>query len=72
MRKLLAGLDGIKPSQAAFAYILSNPLISSCVFGTTSIPNLIEVIGSTDLRLEESSRLAIRECFEELEKQISA
>lgn len=71
MRSVLASIPGMTASQAAFAYILTNPLVSSCVFGTTSHSNLLDAIGSIDVRLDESSRLAIRNAFDRLPRLIS-
>ena len=72
MREVLSSISEMSPAQAAFAYILSNTKISSCVFGTTNINNCLEVIEASGKRLSENSMLAIRKSFERLEKTISA
>jgi aryl-alcohol dehydrogenase-like predicted oxidoreductase len=71
MKDTLASVPGMSPSQAAFAYILENPAIASCVFGTTSILNLIDILGASEKNLDECSRLAIRNTFTELQNKIS-
>lgn len=53
-------------SQAAFAYILANSLVSSCVFGTTKLANLQDVLRAVDLQLDEASRMAIRDTYDSL------
>ncbi len=58
-------------SQAAFAYILANSQVSSCVFGTTRLSNLQDVLGVVDLQLDEESRTAIRDAFATLHGAIS-
>ena len=72
MREVLLSISEMSPAQAAFAYVLSNTKISSCVFGTTNINNCIEIIETSGKRLSENSVLAIRKSFERLEKTISA
>lgn len=71
MRKALASIPHLSPAQAAFAYILGNKKVSSCVFGTTNISNLIEVIEAVDKQLDENSRLKIRDTYEALPHRIS-
>lgn len=71
MRKTLSSIPGMSAAQAAFAYILQNPAVASCVFGTTSIANLMEVLASVDVKLSEDSRLSIRNSFESLSVEIS-
>jgi aryl-alcohol dehydrogenase-like predicted oxidoreductase len=72
MRNVLSSIPEMSPAQAAFAYILSNTKISSCVFGTTSVHNCIEIIETSGKRLSENNMLAIRRSFERLENTISA
>ena len=72
MREVLSSISEMSPAQAAFAYILSNTKISSCVFGTTNINNCIEIIESSGKRLSENNMLAIRKSFERLKNTISA
>ena len=72
MRDVLSSISEMSPAQAAFAYILSNAKISSCVFGTTNISNCIEIIESSGKRLSENYMLAIRKSFERSKNIISA
>ncbi|KAF0207830.1 MAG: hypothetical protein FD171_1475 [Actinobacteria bacterium] len=58
-------------AQAAFAYVLANPGVSSCVFGTTNLANSIEVIESSELQLSPSSMSAIRQAFQLMDQTIS-
>jgi aryl-alcohol dehydrogenase-like predicted oxidoreductase len=58
-------------AQAAFAYVLDNVKISSCVFGTTNLSNLHEIIDSSDLVLKESNKLKILKTFKSLKENIS-
>jgi len=44
MKETLASIEEMSAAQAAFSYKLLNNAISSCVFGTTRINNLIEII----------------------------
>jgi aryl-alcohol dehydrogenase-like predicted oxidoreductase len=71
MRNTLASVVEMSSAQAAFAFILENSAIASCVFGTTSIPNLIEIIDASDKGLMEGSRSAIRKTFEALQSKVS-
>jgi len=71
MREALSS-DKMTSAQAAFAYILDNPKISSCVFGTTKIPNLLEIIDATEKTLDDDAKVAIRNAFNELQEKISA
>ena len=72
MRETLNYVVEMSSAQAAFAFILENPAVASCVFGTTSIPNLVEIIDTSDKRLMEGSRSAIRRTFEALHITLSA
>ena len=58
-------------AQAAFAYVLGNVKISSCVFGTTNLSNLHEIIDSSNLVLKESNKLKILKTFKSLKENIS-
>lgn len=71
MREVLASVTEMSPAQAAFSYILDNKKVASCVFGTTSVPNLIEVIEAVDRKLDESSKLKIQKAYERLTHRIS-
>ena len=72
MKQTLSMLNEMTAAQAAFAYILGNIKISSCVFGTTNLSNLHEIIDSSDLSLKESNKLLIQETFNALKEKISA
>jgi len=71
MRDVLASITEMSPPQAAFSYILENKKVASCVFGTTSLSNLIEVIETVDKKLDENSRQKIRNAYEALPWKIS-
>lgn len=71
MRDILASISEMSAAQAAFSYILENKKVASCVFGTTSIANLIEVIESVDKKLDESSKSKIQKAYESLPGKIS-
>jgi aryl-alcohol dehydrogenase-like predicted oxidoreductase len=71
MRDTLLLSNEMTGAQAAFAYILENLNISSCIFGTTSIPNLLEIIEAADKTLEDNCKAAIRTTFNELTQIIS-
>ncbi len=63
MKKLLSGLEGLTAVQAAFLYVLNNPCISSCVFGTTSTANLNEVLSVVDNKISDEVIEFIRNTF---------
>lgn len=71
MRELLASLNGITGSQAAFAYVLGNPNISSCVLGTTNIVNLLEIVDGINKNIDEDDKIAIRKTFNAISEKIS-
>lgn len=71
MREVLSSISEMSSAQAAFAYILDNKKISSCVFGTTNIDNCLEIIESSGKRLAENNISAIRKAFESQDKTIS-
>ncbi len=71
MREVLAAIPEMSPAQAAFAYILANPNIACCVFGTTSLRNCLEQTGVSGKRLSAASMLEIRKAFERLERPVS-
>lgn len=64
MRRILSSITEMSAAQASFASVLGNPAVASCVLGTTSIPNLVDVLGAVDRTLSEASRLAIRNAFD--------
>ena len=71
MRQTLSMLSEITAAQAAFAYVLGNVKISSCVFGTTNLSNLHEIIDTTELELNERYKLKILKTFKSLKENIS-
>jgi aryl-alcohol dehydrogenase-like predicted oxidoreductase len=71
MRDTLSSITEMSAAQAAFAYILGNPNIASCVFGTTNITNMIEIIDAADRQLSEESKLAIKKTFKTIKTKIS-
>ena len=71
MRRVLGSIPGMTASQAAFAYILANLQVSSCVFGTTKLVNLHDALGAVDIGLDAASRNAIQEAFAALPEPIS-
>ena len=69
MREALNLISEMSASQAAFSFILENPKVASCVFGTTKIANLIEIIESGDKRLGRKSQTMIRNTFKLLQEE---
>jgi len=72
MRKALSSSTNMTAAQAAFAYILENKEVSSCVFGTTKISNLLEIIEATNKTLDADCKAAIHNSFNELKEKISS
>jgi len=71
MQEALSSLKDISPAQAAFAYILGNSAISSCVFGTTNLSNMHEIIDSSQIELKEDHKTLIKKTFNRLNEKIS-
>ena len=71
MKETLASIEEMSAAQAAFSYILENNAISSCVFGTTNINNLIEIIESSGKKLSDSSKNSILDSFNKMTYKIS-
>ena len=71
MQQTLSVLNEMSAAQAAFAYILGNLKISSCVFGTTKLSNLHEILDTTYLELNEDNKIEIQNTFRELKEKIS-
>lgn len=63
MPELLASLRSMSPAQAAFAYVLANPAVASCVFGTTKIANLNEIASTVSKALDANEIAAIKGAF---------
>jgi aryl-alcohol dehydrogenase-like predicted oxidoreductase len=66
MRKVLQAVPGMTAAQVAFAYSLSNPYVSSCIVGTTSIANLLEAVASVEMGLDEKILSKIRQTFDSM------
>jgi len=71
MREAILASNSMTAVQAAFAYVLENNAISSCVFGTTKTSNLLEVIDATNKTLDEDCKILIRQSFNELQEKVS-
>lgn len=71
MRESILTLSNMTPVQAAFSYVLENKSISSCVFGTTKVSNLLEVIDATNKALDKDCKIKIRQAFNELPEKVS-
>lgn len=71
MRRVLSTIPGMSPAQAAVAFILQNPNVSSCVFGTTRLENLEDVVGASHRRLSTADVWAIRRAYENLTVKLS-
>ncbi len=63
MKLALASVTEMSPAQAAFAYVLRNPSVSTCVLGTTRLANLDEITGVDPALLSEASRTGILDAF---------
>ena len=48
-----------------------NSEISSCVFGTTDLSNMHEIIDSSSIELKENHKLLIKKTFNQLNEKIS-
>lgn len=60
MREVLMSAKGFSPAQVAFSYVLANPMVGSCVFGTTNLANLSDVLKSVEISLDQSIMQNIR------------
>lgn len=63
MRETLSAVPGMTPAQAAFAFVLQSSAVSSCLFGTTDLHNLAEVIDASDMTLDAASAAAIARTY---------
>jgi aryl-alcohol dehydrogenase-like predicted oxidoreductase len=61
MRSALAQISEMTPAQAAFAFLLQNERIATCLFGTTNTENLAEVLAAPDIELAAASAKLIEE-----------
>lgn len=71
MRKTLSIIPTLTAAQAATSYVLHNKGISSCVFGTTKIKNLREIIASTEKDLNDRDRQLIRNAYLQSKLEVS-
>ena len=71
MREALLKSNNMTAVQAAFSYVLSNKAISSCVFGTTKIDNLLEVIAATEKTLDSECVSLIKDTFSQIPQKVS-
>ena len=71
MREALSSAKSMTAAQAAFRYILENQGIASCVFGTTNVSNLLEIIEATNKTLDDNCKTSIQKAFHELPEKIS-
>jgi aryl-alcohol dehydrogenase-like predicted oxidoreductase len=72
MRRVLGLVSGMSPAQAAIAYVLSIPEISSCVVGTTDTRNLVEIIGASDKHLTAQDQARIWAAYQAMTEPLSA
>jgi aryl-alcohol dehydrogenase-like predicted oxidoreductase len=63
MRKAFANIHSQHPAQTAFAYVLQNPAISSCLLGTTRLDNLELILNTQVDALLKEERQRIIETF---------
>jgi aryl-alcohol dehydrogenase-like predicted oxidoreductase len=66
MRKVLASIKEMSAAQAAFAYLLENKHISSCLFGTTNPRNLKEIVAVSGKSLTEDSKQKIEYAYSKI------
>jgi len=50
---------GVAPAQVALAYILGKPAVSSVILGARNEEQLLDNIGSVELRLSETERATL-------------
>jgi len=63
VRPVLNSISGMSAAQAAMAYVLSLPQVTSCIFGTTDLLNLREIVASTGKALTAEDSAAILAAF---------
>lgn len=72
MRSVLGLVPGLTRAQAAMAYILSIPEISSCIFGTTDVGNLLEIVNASNKHLTDQDKAKIWAAYEARLQHLSA
>ena len=63
MRSVLSEIPEMTAAQAAFVYLLENTDICSCLFGTTELKNMMEIVAAVDMVLSDESKRRIEEAF---------
>lgn len=71
MKETLENIPSMNPAQIAFSYVLSNPSVASCIFGTTRIENLEDAVCAVDCILTASEKNKIIEVFQRMEISLS-
>lgn len=61
VREVLSAQNEMTPAQAAFAYVLSNPGISSAVFGSADVAHVLEIAQASGKHLSAELTAAIRQ-----------
>lgn len=61
MRKVLRSIHGFTPAQAAFAYMLRDPNVAACVFGTTNPSNLRAIAAASEKVLSDADARRIED-----------
>ncbi|AWH18030.1 oxidoreductase [Stenotrophomonas sp. ZAC14D2_NAIMI4_7] len=63
MRRAVAGIDGQRPAQTAFAYVLQHPGVASGILGTTRLRSLDEVLATRVEALSAAERQRLVAAF---------
>ncbi|MEN0038541.1 MAG: aldo/keto reductase [Cellvibrio sp.] len=63
MRNTIARIHSQAPAQTAFAYVLQNPAVASCILGTTQLDNLELILDTRIDALQKEERERIIETF---------
>ena len=63
MRKTIASIHSQTPAQTAFAYVLQNPAIASCILGTTQLHNLELILNTQVDALQLAERMRMEATF---------
>lgn len=71
MRETLSTIPGMTSAQAATSYVLNNKNICSCIFGTTKIKNLKEIVSSIEKKLTNHDLRSITNVYLQSKLKIS-
>jgi aryl-alcohol dehydrogenase-like predicted oxidoreductase len=71
MQEYLASFDNLTAAQVAFLYVLNNTNISSCVFGTTNLKHLNEVLEISKKSISDENMQNIRSIYKQMNTIIS-